>query len=207
MVGGIGDQRCFRCINAMAILRHDLPFNRTLNFIGIRRGLERRLKSRIPRERGEGIPEGRRNLKLSEEDYWQEAGVYDYYVDQPVSGSGNSSPKAAAHANFARLVTIKVAPEKLEGIVNFYKKEVAPILQVEGFVSAHVFTDGVTGMAHSLSLWQSQKHMDKALTDPNYSEAMIKLGALLDTPPQVFDNEVACTILPTTGGGDAGDTK
>lgn len=41
-------------------------------------GLERRLKSRVPRERGRGVPEGRRNLKPSEEDFWHEAGVYDY---------------------------------------------------------------------------------------------------------------------------------
>lgn len=41
-------------------------------------GLERRLKSRTPRQRGEGVPEGRTNVKPSEEDFWHKAGVYDY---------------------------------------------------------------------------------------------------------------------------------
>lgn len=40
--------------------------------------LDRRLKSRIPRPRGEGVPEGRSNLKRSEEDFWHAAGAYDY---------------------------------------------------------------------------------------------------------------------------------
>lgn len=41
-------------------------------------GLERRLQSRVPREKGHGVPEGRTNLKPSEEDFWHKAGVYDY---------------------------------------------------------------------------------------------------------------------------------
>lgn len=40
--------------------------------------LERRLRGRVPRERAEGVPEGRRNMKPSEEDFWHEAGVYDH---------------------------------------------------------------------------------------------------------------------------------
>lgn len=50
-------------------------------------GLERRLKSRVPRERGKGVPEGRTNLKPSEEDFWHKAGVYDYSGDASTRSS------------------------------------------------------------------------------------------------------------------------
>ena len=36
-------------------------------------------------------------------------------------------------------------------------------------------------------------------------QAMRSLEGLIETPPEVFDTEVACSILPTTGGGEPGD--
>lgn len=56
-------------------------------------GLERRLKSRVPREKGKGVPEGRTNLKPSEEDFWHEAGVYDYSSD---ASTRRPSPEVAS---------------------------------------------------------------------------------------------------------------
>lgn len=55
-------------------------------------GLERRLKSRVPRERGKGVPEGRTNLKPSEEEFWHKAGVYDYSSNASVK----SNPEVAS---------------------------------------------------------------------------------------------------------------
>lgn len=53
-------------------------------------GLERRLKARVPRQRGEGVPEGRSNLKPSEEDFWHAAGAYD-----DVKASGKTASTVA----------------------------------------------------------------------------------------------------------------
>lgn len=55
-------------------------------------GLERRLRSRMPRQRGEGVPEGRSNLKPSEEEFWHAAGVYD---SQPATSDAAVAPGEA----------------------------------------------------------------------------------------------------------------
>ena len=34
---------------------------------------------------------------------------------------------------------------------------------------------------------------------------MRSLEGLIEAPPEVIDTEVACSILPTTGGGEPGD--
>eukprot|EP00904_Undaria_pinnatifida_P002010 jgi/Undpi1/1180/HiC_scaffold_10.g04642.m1 len=124
-------------------------------------GLERRLKARIPRQRGDGVPEGRRNLKPSEEDFWHAAGVYD---DVMTPAGRTSLSVASGEAACARLSTVKITAENLPRVVALYKTSVAPVLQ-----------------------------------------AMRSLEGLIESPPEVIDTEVACSILPTTGGGEPGD--
>ncbi|CBN74135.1 hypothetical protein Esi_0013_0034 [Ectocarpus siliculosus] len=128
-------------------------------------GLERRLQSRVPREKGHGVPEGRTNLKPSEEDFWHKAGVYDYSE----ASSARPSPEVATRGPAcARLSTVKVSAENVPRVVALYKTSVAPVLQ-----------------------------------------AMRSLEGLIEAPPDVVDTEVACSILPTTGGGDvsSGDSE
>ncbi|CAM9806216.1 unnamed protein product, partial [Choristocarpus tenellus] len=116
------------------------------------RGLERRLKSRVPKARGRGVPEGRTIPKRSEEDFWFAAGVYDTSrapgTDslKETGGAGTiadrrlgvSSARVHREAKFARLVSFTVAPAQLQQVVNFYKKEVAPVLQVRSNLPASI---------------------------------------------------------------------
>ncbi|CAN0522122.1 unnamed protein product [Ectocarpus sp. 12 AP-2014] len=115
-------------------------------------GLERRLQSRVPREKGHGVPEGRTNLKPSEEDFWHKAGVYDFSEASPA----RSSPEVATREPAcARLSTVKVSAENVPRVVALYKTSVAPVLQVKGFCGAQVFSDRAAGTVQSLTLWQS----------------------------------------------------
>ncbi|CAM9972667.1 unnamed protein product [Pylaiella littoralis] len=163
-------------------------------------GLERRLKSRVPRERGKGVPEGRTNLKPSEEEFWHKAGVYDYSSNASVT----SNPEVASREpSCARLSTVKVATENIPRVVALYKTSVAPVLQVKGFCGAQVFSNRAAGTIQSLTLWESWGDLETAVGDKRYAKAMRSLEGLIEAPPDVADTEVACSILPTTGGGDA----
>ncbi|CAB1109190.1 unnamed protein product [Ectocarpus sp. CCAP 1310/34] len=160
-------------------------------------GLERRLQSRVPREKGHGVPEGRTNLKPSEEDFWHKAGVYDY------SEASSSSPEIATREPAcARLSTVKVSAENVPRVVALYKTSVAPVLQVKGFCGAQVFSDRAAGTVQSLTLWQSWGDLEEVVGNSRYAKAMRSLEGLIEAPPDVVDTEVACSILPTTGGGD-----
>ncbi|CAM9186131.1 unnamed protein product [Ectocarpus sp. 8 AP-2014] len=162
-------------------------------------GLERRLQSRVPREKGHGVPEGRTNLKPSEEDFWHKAGVYDYSE----ASSARSRPEVATREPAcARLSTVKVSAENVPRVVALYKTSVAPVLQVKGFCGAQVFSDRAAGTVQSLTLWQSWGDLETAVGDSRYAKAMRSLEGLIEAPPDVVDTEVACSILPTTGGGD-----
>ncbi|CAM9838114.1 unnamed protein product [Ectocarpus sp. 12 AP-2014] len=162
-------------------------------------GLERRLQSRVPREKGHGVPEGRTNLKPSEEDFWHKAGVYDFSEASPA----RSSPEVATREPAcARLSTVKVSAENVPRVVALYKTSVAPVLQVKGFCGAQVFSDRAAGTVQSLTLWQSWGDLETAVGDSRYTKAMRSLEGLIEAPPDVVDTEVACSILPTTGGGD-----
>lgn len=164
-------------------------------------GLERRLKGRVPRQRGEGVPEGRTNLKPSEEDFWHAAGVYD---DAKTSGK-TTSTIAPGEAACARLSTVKVSAENLPRVIVLYKTSVAPVLQVKGFCGAQIFSDRAASTVQSLTLWESWGDLETAVGDPRYKKAMRSLESLIEAPPEVIDTEVACSILPTTGGGEPGD--
>ena len=39
------------------------------------------------------------------------------------------------------------------------------------------------------------------------TQAMRSVQDLIEAPPVVIDTQVACSILPTTGGGDCGDVS
>ncbi|CAM9298251.1 unnamed protein product, partial [Sphacelaria rigidula] len=162
--------------------------------------LERRLKSRVPREKGEGVPEGRQNLKPSEEEFWHDAGVYDNA--STAKRASSSSTILAGEASCARLATVKVEKANISLVIHLYKTSISPVLQVEGFCGAQVFSNRAAGTVHSLTLWESWGALETAVADPRYKEAMSKLVGMIEGPPSVVDTEVACCILPTTGGGD-----
>ncbi|CAM9909047.1 unnamed protein product [Ascophyllum nodosum] len=173
------------------------------------RGLERRLITRLPRERGPGVPEGRSKPKPSEEEFWHAAGVYDstsgrQNTQNTSSTNNNVAPGEAA---CARLSTVKVSAENLPRIINVYKKSVAPVLQVKGFCGAQVFSDQAAGTVQSLTMWESWGDLENAVADPRYAKAMRSVQDLIEAPPVVIDTQVACSILPTTGGGDCGDVS
>ena len=67
-----------------------------LSLISRSRGLERRLITRLPRERGPGVPEGRSKPKPSEEEFWHAAGVYD-----STSGRQNTQNTSSTNNNVA----------------------------------------------------------------------------------------------------------
>lgn len=59
----------------------------------------------------------------------------------------------------------------------------------------------------SLTLWESWRDLEAAVADPRYAKAMRSVQKLIEAPPVVTDTEVACSILPTTGGGDCEDVS
>lgn len=85
---------------------------------------------------------------------------------------------------YARITTIPVKPESLDGLTAVFGEAILPALQaLPGFVDLLLVADPGSGKALSISLWESEAAWAESETSGVFQQQAAKLAGLLTEPP------------------------
>lgn len=84
----------------------------------------------------------------------------------------------------ARVVDLRVRPVDTKEMVRVYREEVVPAArEQEGFEGAMLLTDPETGIAISITLWETAAEREAAVSGGFYDEKIEKFARLLAGTP------------------------
>ena len=95
-----------------------------------------------------------------------------------------------------RIVSVQVAPEDLGTITKIYVESVVPAAeQQEGFKGAILFTEGETGKAVSITIWNSERELLQGQESGYFQEQIGKFTQYFTRTPNQEGYEVAYNSL------------
>ena len=130
--------------------------------------MDRRVSRRKPRERGDGVKQGRGTVPKTEADFWLAAGLYDAPEDR----------SSAAARRPARLSRVAIKKGELDAARATYERAVLPVLRASGaLVTASLLVDDEASTLTALSTWRDDGAFAAVAATPEYGAAIAELVA------------------------------
>lgn len=85
---------------------------------------------------------------------------------------------------FARVTTLQVRTDAIDGVIKIFNESVVPAAQSQkGFKRILLFLDRETGKAHSIALWETQQDAVDNEKSLYYQEQLTKFLPFYKEPP------------------------